>query len=107
MTEQTTVTASEEFAGHLMGILNGGALALMLSVGHRTGLFEAVASLPPSTSQFAAARRPIPVCRHRLLERGGRECRPAARVLHVRDLLYALHDGLARRRRYGVGHHVG
>jgi hypothetical protein len=50
------VTASEEFAEHLMGVLNGGALALMLSVGHSTGLFDAMASLPPSTStQIAEA----------------------------------------------------
>jgi Methyltransferase domain len=58
-------------------------------------------------AKFAAARRPIPVCRYRRVECGGRECRPAARVLLVHDLLYALHDGLARRRRYGAGHHVG
>jgi SAM-dependent methyltransferase len=50
MTEEGTVTASQEFAEQLMRVLNGGALALMLSVGHRTGLFDAMASLPPSTS---------------------------------------------------------
>ena len=50
------MTDSEEFAERLMGVLNGGALALMLSVGHRTGLFDAMASLPPSTSvQIAEA----------------------------------------------------
>ena len=43
MAEEATVTASEEFAEHLMGVLNGGALSLMLSVGHRTGLFDAMA----------------------------------------------------------------
>lgn len=56
MAEEATVTASEEFAERLMGVLNGGALSLMLSVGHRTGLFDAMASLPPSTStQIAEA----------------------------------------------------
>jgi Rv2258c-like winged HTH domain len=50
MAEEAIVTASEEFAEHLMEVLNGGALSLMLSVGHRTGLFDAMASLPPSTS---------------------------------------------------------
>ena len=56
MAEEAIVTASEEFAEHLMGVLNGGALSLMLSVGHRTGLFDAMASLPPSTStQIAEA----------------------------------------------------
>lgn len=43
------MTESEQFAERLMGVLNDGALALMLSVGHRTGLFDAMASLPPST----------------------------------------------------------
>jgi hypothetical protein len=32
MVEEATVTASEEFAEHLMGVLNGGALAVMLSI---------------------------------------------------------------------------
>lgn len=41
---------SEEFAERLVGILNAGMLALMTSVGHRTGLFDAMASLPPATS---------------------------------------------------------
>jgi len=54
MTEEETVPALEEFAEHLMGVLNGGALALMLSVGHRTGLFDTMASLPPSTSEEIA-----------------------------------------------------
>jgi ubiquinone/menaquinone biosynthesis C-methylase UbiE len=56
LTEEGTVTASQEFAEQLMRVLNGGALALMLSVGHRTGLFDAMASLPPSRSaQIAEA----------------------------------------------------
>jgi ubiquinone/menaquinone biosynthesis C-methylase UbiE len=54
MTKEATVTASEEFAEQLMGVLNGGALSLMLSVGHRTGLFDVMASLPPSTSMQIA-----------------------------------------------------
>lgn len=42
-------TKAEAFADKLMGILNGGSLALMISIGHRTGLFDAMAGLPPST----------------------------------------------------------
>src|SRR5262245_64736545 len=38
------------FGEQLMGYLNGGAAALMLSIGHRTGLFDAMAALPPATS---------------------------------------------------------
>jgi 2-polyprenyl-3-methyl-5-hydroxy-6-metoxy-1,4-benzoquinol methylase len=40
----------------MMGVLNDGAIALMTSIGHRTGLFDVMARLPPSTShQIAAA----------------------------------------------------
>ena len=54
MAEQSDGSASEEFAGQLVGILNGGMLALMTSVGHRTGLFDTMASLPASTSAQVA-----------------------------------------------------
>ncbi len=46
---------AEEFAGRMLGVLNDGALALMTSIGHRTGLFDAMAGLPPSTSGEIAA----------------------------------------------------
>ncbi len=45
---------AEAFAGKMMGILNGGALALATSIGHRTRLFDAMADMPPSTSQEIA-----------------------------------------------------
>jgi hypothetical protein len=38
---------SEAFAERMIGVLNAGALALMTSLGHRTGLFDAMAGLPP------------------------------------------------------------
>lgn len=43
-------TRAQEFAERMLGVLNEGALALMCSIGHRTGLFDALAKLPPSTS---------------------------------------------------------
>jgi SAM-dependent methyltransferase len=46
---------SEAFAGRLVGALNDAALMVMTSVGHRTGLFDAIASLPPSTPEAIAA----------------------------------------------------
>jgi 2-polyprenyl-3-methyl-5-hydroxy-6-metoxy-1,4-benzoquinol methylase len=46
---------AEAFAERLMDVLNGGAVALMTSIGHRTGLFDTMAVLPPSTSQQVAA----------------------------------------------------
>ncbi len=43
-------TKAESFAENMLGVLNDGSLALMISLGHRTGLFKAMAELPPSTS---------------------------------------------------------
>jgi SAM-dependent methyltransferase len=45
---------SEAFAGKMVGILNNGSMALMTSIGHQTGLFDAIANLPPSTSEQIA-----------------------------------------------------
>jgi len=45
---------AEEFAERMIGILNSGALALMSSIGHRTGLFDVMSDLPPSTSEQIA-----------------------------------------------------
>src|SRR5215510_12467783 len=47
---------AESFAGYALGLMNGGFLTLMISVGHRTGLFDVMATLPPSTSQEIAAK---------------------------------------------------
>ncbi|WP_110987407.1 class I SAM-dependent methyltransferase [Acaryochloris thomasi] len=45
---------AEAFADRLLDTLNGGAVALMTSIGHRTGLFDTLAQLPPATSQAVA-----------------------------------------------------
>jgi ubiquinone/menaquinone biosynthesis C-methylase UbiE len=45
-----------EFAERLMRRLNDGGLCLMISVGHRTGLFDAMKDMPPSTSEEIAVR---------------------------------------------------
>jgi SAM-dependent methyltransferase len=42
------------FAERLLGVLNDTGLAIMLSIGSRTGLLDALAGLPPSTSQEVA-----------------------------------------------------
>src|SRR5512145_2792997 len=44
----------DAFGGQALDILNKATLAVMMSVGHRTGLFDAMAALPPSTSQQIA-----------------------------------------------------
>ncbi|BAZ68431.1 type 12 methyltransferase [Fischerella sp. NIES-4106] len=45
---------AEAFAQGMLGILNSGAIALMVSIGHRTGLFDTLAKLPPSTPEQIA-----------------------------------------------------
>jgi 2-polyprenyl-3-methyl-5-hydroxy-6-metoxy-1,4-benzoquinol methylase len=45
---------AEAFAGQLLTALNNGALCLMISVGHRTRLFDVMSRLPPSSSSEIA-----------------------------------------------------
>jgi 2-polyprenyl-3-methyl-5-hydroxy-6-metoxy-1,4-benzoquinol methylase len=44
----------EQFAERMLGALNDGVLCVLVSVGHQTGLFDAMAGLPPSTSEQIA-----------------------------------------------------
>lgn len=46
---------AEAFGGQMVGILNSTCLGLMTSIGHRTGLFDKMASLSPSTSEQIAS----------------------------------------------------
>jgi 2-polyprenyl-3-methyl-5-hydroxy-6-metoxy-1,4-benzoquinol methylase len=49
---------AEAFAGRLLQTLNDGALCLMVSIGHRTGLFDTLRDLKPATSaEIARAAR--------------------------------------------------
>jgi ubiquinone/menaquinone biosynthesis C-methylase UbiE len=47
---------AEAFAERLLTALNNGALCLMVSMGHRAGLFDTMRQLPPSTSAEIATR---------------------------------------------------
>jgi len=47
-------TRAEAFAARMLDVLNDGAVAVMISVGHRTGLFDALAGLDGATSQQLA-----------------------------------------------------
>jgi SAM-dependent methyltransferase len=47
---------AEEFAERMLGTMNEAAVALMVSVGHRTGLFDIMAGMPAATSAEIAAR---------------------------------------------------
>ena len=49
-------TKAEAFSGELLNALNYGALCLMVSVGHRTGIFDVMRGLPPSTSGEIATK---------------------------------------------------
>ena len=51
---QIDTQKSEAFAENMIGILNHAALGLMTSIGHRTGLFDTMKDLPPSTSKQIA-----------------------------------------------------
>ena len=53
-TETIDQAKAGAFAGQMVGILNGLILGLMTSIGHRTGLFDKMAELPPSTSEQIA-----------------------------------------------------
>lgn len=46
--------ASKDFADRMVGMLNAGALSLMISLGHRTGLFDVMKDLPPASAQAIA-----------------------------------------------------
>jgi len=45
----------ERFQQHMLGALNGAALALMTSIGHRTGLFDVMSRMRPATSAEISA----------------------------------------------------
>lgn len=46
---------AETFADGVGRIINSGAISVMLSIGHRTGLFDTMAEMPPSSSDEIAA----------------------------------------------------
>lgn len=51
---QFDAEAANAFAARMLGILNDGAIALLTSTGHQTGLFDTLAGLPPATSEQIA-----------------------------------------------------
>ena len=46
----------EVFFDHIAEVVDHGAIAVMLSIGHRSGLFDSLAGQPPATSLDVAAR---------------------------------------------------
>ena len=54
----TTRGAGAQFADRMQQALTGAAVTMMTSVGHQTGLFDVMATMPPSTSgEIAAAAK--------------------------------------------------
>lgn len=53
--ENYSQSKADAFANAMLGHLNGAALALMASIGHRTGLFDTMATMPPANSAEIAA----------------------------------------------------
>ncbi len=47
---------AEGFGERFLTALNNGALCLMVSVGHRTGLFDVMSKMPPATSENIASQ---------------------------------------------------
>ncbi|MGH7901685.1 MAG: transcriptional regulator, partial [Thermodesulfobacteriota bacterium] len=52
--KQLDQSKMDAFMGKMIGIYNAGALNLMISIGHRTGLFDTMAEMHPSTSKEIA-----------------------------------------------------
>ena len=51
-TAQMDEAKAMEFGGKVVGILNGGALAQMISIGHQTGLFDTMAGYAFAKKRF-------------------------------------------------------
>ncbi|HEY7544377.1 MAG TPA: class I SAM-dependent methyltransferase, partial [Blastocatellia bacterium] len=56
VTEMIDQKKAEAFANQMFDTLNKGATALMMSIGNKTGLFDTLSELPPSTSEQIAVK---------------------------------------------------
>src|SRR3954449_11989741 len=48
--DNAAADTTEEFAERMVGTIDGASLAILLSIGHQTKLFDTLAELPPATS---------------------------------------------------------
>ena len=55
MEVSSNADARQRFADKLMATLNSAGLAMMISIGHRTRLFDTMSRMEPSTSARIAA----------------------------------------------------
>jgi hypothetical protein len=42
--------STEEFAGRIVGVIDSASLAILLSIGHQTKLFDTMVELPPAST---------------------------------------------------------
>ena len=49
---------AEQFAGQMVGLLNNAFTGFMVSIGHRSGLFDVMATLPPSPGTTRCRSKP-------------------------------------------------
>lgn len=89
---EAEAAGSAEFAERMNGMLNEASLALMVSVGHRTGLFDVMAGMPAATSAEIASRAALD-------ERYVREWLAAMSTGRIVE-----HDGAAGTYRLPAGH---
>jgi ubiquinone/menaquinone biosynthesis C-methylase UbiE len=54
MSSKNDQAKADAFSEHLVRALNYGSLCLMISIGHRTGIFDAMSALDPATSEEIA-----------------------------------------------------
>src|SRR5215208_2542178 len=52
----TSEARGQQFSDRMLQVLNHAGLALMISIGHRTGLFDAMSGQTPATSDEIAKR---------------------------------------------------
>ncbi len=50
----SSIESSEEFAGRMLDVMNSGLLAVLLSIGHRTKLFDTMSGMPWASSHEIA-----------------------------------------------------
>jgi SAM-dependent methyltransferase len=48
--------SNNDFSQYLIDIINAGSLSIMLSIGHRTRIFDVMTQIPPSTAQEIASK---------------------------------------------------
>ena len=54
-TQEINQARAQAFSQRMLGMLNDAALTLMTAIGHQTGLFDAMAALPPATTDTIAS----------------------------------------------------